>query len=334
MAAGLGTRLRPLTYEVPKPMVPVANRPVIELILRSLASQGFNEVVSNLHWFPETITDHLGDGSALGVELTYSHEEELLGTAGGVRNVRDFFGDEPFLVMAGDALTDVDYQGLMERHTSHDGVATLVVKRVANTREYGVVVIDTDGRVQGFQEKPEPAEALSDLANCMIYAFDPVVFDYFPDDPVIDFAMDVYPALLDGDIPFHIYETDRYWNDVGSPDEYVQGNLDVVEGLVNVEPGGELVTGEADPGEPGEHGLTEPRGPLPAGTELDGRVLVGDGVEIGEGVRFDGPVVVGDGAKIGDGALVKQSVVLPGAEVPAGGFLVQAIVGRYTGLGG
>src|SRR5688572_17369655 len=102
MAAGLGTRLRPLTYEVPKPMVPVANRPVIELILRSLAQDGITEVVSNLHWFPETITGRLGDGSDLGVELTYSQEEELLGTAGGVRNVREFFGDEPFLVLAGD----------------------------------------------------------------------------------------------------------------------------------------------------------------------------------------------------------------------------------------
>src|SRR5918998_456051 len=128
MAAGLGTRLRPLTYEVPKPMVPVANRPVIELILRSLARGGVTDVVSNLHWFPETIEGRLGDGSSLGVNLTFSHEEELLGTAGGVRNVREFFGDEPFLVMAGDALTDIDFGALAAAHSEHDGLATLAVK--------------------------------------------------------------------------------------------------------------------------------------------------------------------------------------------------------------
>ena len=227
MAAGLGTRLRPLTYEVPKPMVPVGNRPVLELILRLLAGQGFTEVISNLHWFPDTIRDRMGDGSALGVELTYSFEEELLGTAGGVRNVREYFGSEPFVVMAGDALTDVDMRALAAAHEAHDGLATLAVKRVADTSEYGVIVTGSDGRIQGFQEKPEPAEALSDLANCMIYAFSPEVFDYFPDQRVVDFALDVFPALLEHDVPFYVHETEAYWNDVGSPPEYLQGNLDV-----------------------------------------------------------------------------------------------------------
>ncbi len=334
MAAGLGTRLRPLTYEVPKPMVPVGNRPVIELILRSLASHGFGQVVSNLHWFPETITGRLGDGSQLGVDLTFEHESELLGTAGGVRGVREFFGDGPFVVMAGDALTDIDLAALAAAHEANDGVATLAVKRVANTREYGVIVTGPDGRIEGFQEKPEPAEALSDLANCMIYAFDPVVFDHFPDEKVIDFALDVFPALLEADVPFYVHETDGYWNDVGSPPEYLQGNLDVVQGLVQVEPAGELVEGEADPDQPGANGLPEARGGLPAGTEVDGRVLVGDGVSVGTGVRFDGPVAIGDGAVVGDGARVKSSVLLPGAEVPAGCYLVGAIAGRSGSLAG
>lgn len=332
MAAGLGTRLRPLTYEVPKPMVPVANRPVIELILRLLATQGFDQVISNLHWFPDTIRARLGDGSRLGVELTYSYEPSLLGTAGGVRNVRDYFGDEPFIVMAGDALTDIDLRALADAHRANDGVATLAVKRVRDPREYGVVITGSDGRIQGFQEKPDPAEALSDRANCMIYALSPEIFDYFPDDEVVDFALDVFPALLDHDVPFYVHETDAYWNDVGSPPEYLQGNLDVVAGAVGVEPAGELVEGEADPGEPGEHGLPEPRGGLPAGTELNGRVLVGSGVDIGEGVRIDGPAVIGGGARIGDGARIKESVLLPGAEVPPGAMLVGAIAGRVGRL--
>ena len=119
--------------------------------------------------------------------------------------------------MAGDALTDVDMRALAEAHQAHDGLATLAVKRVADTSEYGVIVTGAEGRIQGFQEKPDPAEALSDLANCMIYALSPEVFDYFPDQPVVDFALDVFPALLEHDVPFYVHETDGYWNDVGSP---------------------------------------------------------------------------------------------------------------------
>lgn len=332
MAAGLGTRLRPLTYEVPKPIVPVGNRPVLELILRLLAGQGFTEVVSNLHWFPDTIRDRFGDGSDLGVELTYSFEEELLGTAGGVRNVRDYFGSEPFVVMAGDALTDADLRALADAHAANDGLATLAVKRVTDTREYGVIVTGADGRIQGFQEKPDPAEALSDLANCMIYALSPEIFDYFPDQQVVDFALDVFPALLEHDVPFYVHETDAYWNDVGSPPEYLAGNLDVALGHVGVEYGGELVEAVADPGTPGESPLGEERGGLPADCEVDGPVLVGDGVSVGAGVRIDGPAVIGDGAVIGEGARIKGSLLLPGAEVPAGCYLVGAIAGRSGSL--
>jgi mannose-1-phosphate guanylyltransferase len=336
MAAGLGTRLRPLTYEIPKPMVPVANRPVIEHILRLLARHRFVEVIANLHWFPETIRGHLGDGSRLGIELTYSYEEKLLNTGGGVWNVRDYLtqGDGSFLVMAGDSLTDVDLRALCEAHAAHDGVATLTVKRVPNVSEFGVVVTDADGRVQGFQEKPDPAEALSDLANCMIYAFRPEILDYFPDPPYVDWAKDIFPLLLDHDVPFYTHTADRYWNDVGSLPELRRGNLDCLDGLVEVEPAGELVAGEADPDSPGEGGLSQARAGLPAGTEVDGRVLVADGVGVGRGVRIDGPAVIGRGARIGDGARLKESVLLPGAEVPAEALVPESLIGRRGALTG
>jgi mannose-1-phosphate guanylyltransferase/mannose-1-phosphate guanylyltransferase/phosphomannomutase len=319
MAAGLGTRLRPLTYEAPKPMVPVANRPVIEHILRLLATHGFTEVVCNLHWFPDAIRDALGDGSEFGLELSYSFEEELLGTAGGVRNVREFFGDEPFVVMAGDALTDVDLRALADAHQASDGIATLVAKRVTNTSEYGVIVTDTEARVQGFQEKPDPAEALSDRANSMIYAFDPAIFDYFPDRPVVDFALDVFPALLDGDVPFHVHETSGYWNDVGSVSEYLQGNLDAVTGAVAVRADGDFVDGSDDETEPAEQA---------GGWRASGPVLVGADAEIAAGAVVNGPAVIGSGARIGPDSLVKESVLLAGADVPPGSFLVGSIAGR------
>jgi mannose-1-phosphate guanylyltransferase len=317
MAAGLGTRLRPLTYEVPKPLVPVVNRPIMEHILRLLPRHGFGDVIANLHWFPETIRDRFGDGSSLGISLTYEYEEELLGTAGGVRNVASFFGDEPFLVMAADALTDIDLSGLRAAHEANGGIATLAVKRVANVSEFGVVIAGSDRRVQGFQEKPDPAEALSDLASCMIYVLEPEIFDYFPDKPAVDFALEVFPALLENDVPFHVHRIDAYWNDVGSLPEYIQGNLDALEGAVAVEGRGSLldpVGGEEaiEAGDPGVHGP----------------VLVGDGCDVDTAARLDGPLVVGDGCAIGPGARVKHSVLLPGSQVAADAIVAGAIYGH------
>jgi len=302
LAAGLGTRLKPITFEVPKPMVPVLDRPVMAHIVRSLEAQGFDDLVANLHYYPDTIRGYFGD------RLTWSYEEELLGTAGGVRNVADFFGDEEVVVISGDALTDLDVRGLVARHRAAGGIATLTVKKVPDTREYGVVVHDADGRIQGFQEKPDPAEALSDLGNCGIYCFSPEIFDYFPDHPFADWAQDVFPALLENDVPFHIHEIDTYWNDVGSLDELRQGTFDVLAGAVKLD-----VPGSA------AH---------PAAVEGEGDVWVGEGCEIGEGVTFMPPVVVGDGSRIGDGAALRGSIVFPGTEVPAGGILIGAIAGH------
>jgi mannose-1-phosphate guanylyltransferase/mannose-1-phosphate guanylyltransferase/phosphomannomutase len=328
LAAGLGTRLRPITYAIPKPMVPVVNRPVMEHSLRLLARHGFREAIANLHWFPETIEDRFGDGSDFGLELTYSREERLLGTAGGVRNAADFLGDS-FLVVAGDALTDLDFTAMREFHESHDGLATVATKRVADTDQYGVVITGDDGRIQGFQEKPDPAEALSDLANCGIYMFGSEIFDYFPgeghrspagddDQPpgFVDWALDVFPALLEGDVPFRAHEIDAYWNDIGSVEEYVQGNFDALRGDLRIAGHHQVADGiYAD-----------------AGSDLDGvkvraPVLVGAGCEIGIGAELHGPVVVGDGARIGAAARVRDAVVLPGAELGPGAVAVGGVFG-------
>jgi mannose-1-phosphate guanylyltransferase len=329
LAAGLGTRLRPITYEIPKPMVPVLNRPLMEHIVRLLARHGFTETIANLHWFPETIEGHFGDGSEFGVELAYSCEEALLGTAGGVRNVADFLGDS-FLVVAGDALTDIDFGAMRDFHESHDGLVTLATKRVPDTDQYGVVIAGEDGRIQGFQEKPDPAEALSDLANTCIYMFRSEVFDFFPqpgaskaakaDDvpEFADWAMDVFPALLENDVPFYSHEIDAYWNDVGNLDELRQGNLDALRGEVEVDPGApEVSAGVRAASDLGDAELTAP-------------VLVGAGVELGEGVRIDGPAILGDGCRIGDGAHIRDSILLGGTELCAGGILIGAIAGKAT----
>ena len=329
LAAGLGTRLRPITFAMPKPMVPVLNRPVMEHIVRLLARHGFGEAIANLHWFPETIEGHFGDGSGFGIELSYSREEQLLGTSGGVRNAAGFLGDS-FLVISGDALTDIDLGAMREFHESHDGIATLATKRVSDTSQFGVAITGADGRIQGFQEKPEPAEALSDLANCGIYMFRAEIFDFFPEpgasvaagegDPpgFADWAMDVFPALLENDVPFYSHEIDAYWNDIGNLDELRQGNLDALRGQVQVEPGAPEVA----------EGVRS-ASPL-GGAEVEGPALIGAGVELGSGVRIQGPAIVGDDCRIGAGAWIRDSILLAGTELSAEAMLVGAIAGRVA----
>jgi len=313
LAAGLGTRLRPLTYEITKPMVPVLDRPVMEHILDLIDRHSFEGTIANLHYFPETIREYFGE------RISYSFEEQLLGTAGGVRACAEFFGDEPFLVISGDALTDIDLSAFAKRHRDAGGIATLAVKRVPDTREYGVVLHDGDGRITGFQEKPEPDEALSDLGNCGIYMFDPRIFDYFPDTPFVDWAKDVYPALLENDVPFYIHELSEYWNDVGSLAELRQGTFDALQGKLHLEMQGQ----ELQPG------LTVVGGsPLREDTEIDGAVWIGRDVRIGTGVRLMGPIVLGDGATVGDGAQLRESIVFPGTELAAGSILIGAIAGH------
>ncbi len=313
LAAGLGTRLRPLTYEISKPMVPVLDRPVMAHILDLLDRHGTNEVVANLHHFADAIRDYFGD------RVSYSFEPELLGTAGGVRNCKDFFAGETFLVISGDALTDIDVGAMAARHREAGGIGTLAVKQVADTREYGVVLHDREGRITGFQEKPEPDEALSDLGNCGIYIFEPEIFDYFPEEPFVDWAHDVFPALLEHDVPFFIHEVREYWNDVGSLAELRQGTFDALRGELRLEIEGR----EVSPGV-----VVAGAGALPLGAEVDGPVWIGRDVELGEHVRLTGPVVVGDGARLGERVQLRDSIVFPGTAVGAGSILIGAIAGH------
>jgi mannose-1-phosphate guanylyltransferase len=326
LAAGLGTRLRPLTYEIPKPMVPVLDRPVMAHILDLLERHGCEQVIANLHYFPDSIRGYFGERAS----LSYRYEPELLGTAGGVRGCAEFFGGEPFLVISGDALTDIDLTALSARHRETGGVATLAVKQVLDTREYGVVLHDRSGRVTGFQEKPEPEEALSNLGNCGIYMFDPAIFDYFPERPFADWAQDVFPTLLEHDVPFFIHEIGEYWNDVGSLGELRQGTFDALHGELRLQVEGEeiapgvILAGAAEDGG---------RAGLPEGLDAEGPVWIGRGVRIGAGVRLTGPLVLGDGTQVGDGAQLRESIVFPGTEIAAGAILIGAIAG-HSGIMG
>jgi mannose-1-phosphate guanylyltransferase/mannose-1-phosphate guanylyltransferase/phosphomannomutase len=319
---------------MPKPVAPVLNRPIVAWIAELLSKHGFEDVVTNLSYLPEQIRDVLGDGSDFGLQITYSEEPEPLGTAGGVGKVRDFLSEtDSFLIISGDALTNIDLGAMRAAHEANverGAIATLATKRVDDTTQFGVAITDEQGRIQGFQEKPEPAEALSDLANCGIYMFRREIFDHFPppdhkspagddDQPAgfVDWAMDVFPSLLDGDVPFYSHEIHAYWNDIGSVGEFVQGNLDALAGDVGIEPTAPEVSSGVYAG---------------GGSDLDGvrvtaPVLIGPDAHIGEGASLHGAVVVGDGCRLGAGAMLRECVVLPGAEIPAGGLVVGGLYG-------
>jgi mannose-1-phosphate guanylyltransferase len=314
LAAGLGTRLRPLTYEITKPMVPVLDRPVMSHIVDLLDRHGFDEVIANLHYFPDSIERYFGE------RLTYRFERELLGTAGGVRACADFFGSsDAFVVISGDALTDIDLGAFTARHREAGGIATLAVKKVPDTREYGVVLHDRDGRITGFQEKPNLEEALSDLGNCGIYIFEPEIFDYFPERPFVDWAKDVFPTLLENDVPFHMHELKEYWNDVGSLGELRQGTFDALRGELRLQVEGEEVA-------PGV--IVAGESTVPQSVEIEGPVWIGHDVEVGEGARLMGPVVLGDGVRIGERSQLRESIVFPGTAIAPGSIVIGAITGH------
>jgi mannose-1-phosphate guanylyltransferase len=322
MAAGKGTRLRPVTDLLPKPMAPIANRPVLHHILRLLKRHGLEEVVLNLHHMPEVITDHFGDGSTVGVDMHYSYEPELLGTAGGVKKNEGFLGTGTFLVMSGDALTDIDLTGLIAAHRRFGSIATIAVKEVSDPSLYGVVIHDDEGKVVAFQEKPTREEARSYLCNCGIYVFEPEVLSLIPPGEFDDFGTRLFPDLLRQRIPFHCHAFGGYWSDVGNLGEFFRGNADALTGKVAVELPGE----EVRPGV-----WVDQDADIASDCRLESPVVIGRECRLREEAFIEGPAVVGDRTEVGAGAHVARAVVLSDSQVPAGSVIVEGIVGQKPG---
>ena len=321
MAAGFGTRLHPLTGRTAKPMVPILNRPVMEHMLRLLRRHGVDEAAVNLHYHPDKIRGYFGDGSAFGVRLRYNLEPELLGTAGGVGAFREFLGDGTFVVVSGDGLTDIDLSAFVAAHRRHGGIGTLAVKQVDDPSLYGVVVHDGDHRVTGFQEKPPASEALSDLCNCGIYAFEPEIFDHVPQDTFVDWARHVFPALLERHVPFHVWPLRSYWNDVGNIEQYRLSNFDALLGRIKLRvPGRQVAPGVWV----GEGTVIEP------GARLEPPVLLGAGCRVETEAELIGPLIVGDGCVIERGAVLEGVINWDGVKAGRGSRLAGSILGRHV----
>ena len=321
MAAGIGTRLRPVTDLVPKPMAPIVNRPALYHILRLLKRHGLREVVINLHHLPDAIKGYFGDGALMGMDIHYSFEPELLGTAGGVKNNSGFLGGDTFLVMSGDSLTDIDLTGLTAAHHRYGSLATIAVKEVADPSLYGVVVADDDDRVVGFQEKPTLEEARSRLCNCGIYVFEPEILSHILPDQFDDFGRRVFPDLLKEHIPFHAHTVGGYWSDVGNLHEYVRGNGDALARRVDVEiPGVEVRPGV----------WVEEGSEVAPSARIEPPMLIGRDWRIEAEAVVEGPAVIGDDCVVGAGAHVTRSLVLARSHIAPGALLVEGILGQMS----
>lgn len=297
MAGGEGTRLRPLTCDRPKPMVPLANRPIMEHIVRLLAQHEFKHVAVTTWYLPQVIENYFGDGSSWGVNMNYFVEKEPLGTAGSVKNVGF---SERFLVISGDALTDIDLSAAMAFHQSRGAMVTIVLKRVANPLEYGVVLTDEDGRIRRFVEKPGWGQIFSDLVNTGIYIIEPEAMEFCESGRAVDFSRELFPKLLAEGAPLYGWVADGYWSDIGNLEVYRQSHYDILAGKVKAQPKGIKLAAGIWLGKGVE---------LESGAQIQGPVVIGDYCQIRAGSRILPYTVLGPYTVVGRGASIKRSIL-------------------------
>jgi mannose-1-phosphate guanylyltransferase / phosphomannomutase len=322
MAGGEGTRLRPLTSNAPKPMMPLANRPMMEHIVTLLRRHGFEDIVVTVAFMANHIRTYFGDGSEYGVRMVYATEENPLGTAGSVRNAMDEL-DERFLVISGDVLTDIDLGRIVDFHDEKKSLATIGLVAVENPLEFGIVITREDGSIERFLEKPSWGQVFSDTINTGIFVLEPEIFDYIAPDRSVDFSSEVFPALLADGKPIYGAVADGYWEDVGTLEAYLKSHKDILDGQVQVEvPGFELGDGVFL----GEGAEVHPE------AVLTGPAIIGDYCRVEAGARVGEYTVLGTNVRVRSGADIQRSVVHDNTYLGEGARLRGAIVGRACDL--
>ena len=321
MAGGSGTRLRPLTCDFPKPMVPILNRPIAEHIINLLKRHQITEVIATLHYLPDVMRDYFQDGSDFGVQMTYAVEEDQpLGTAGCVKNIAELL-DETFLVISGDSITDFDLSAAIEFHKQQKSKATIVLTRVPNPIEFGVVITDKEHRIRRFLEKPSSSEIFSDTVNTGTYILEPEVLDYLPENQESDFSKELFPLLLEKGEPIYGYIASGYWCDVGHLDAYRESQYDGLHRKVKLDYAYE----EQSPGVwVGQNTFIEPS------AKLEAPCLIGSNCRIGARVRISAGTVVGDNVTIGADANLKRPIIWNGAIIGEEAHLRACAIGRGT----
>lgn len=322
MAGGEGTRLRPLTSMRPKPMVPIVNQPVMEHILGLVKHHGMDEVVATLMFMPQVIEDYFGDGEEWDVNISYAIEETPLGTAGSVKNAEEAL-TEPFLVISGDALTDIDLRKVIEFHDSHDGPVTIALKRVPDPLEFGVVITDEAGRITRFLEKPSWGQVFSDTINTGIYVLDPMIFDHIPADEPYDFSSQLFPDLMKKGFPLYGCVVDGYWCDVGSLDSYRQVHRDILDDKTMI----------YVPGAKARNSVWVGKGAdVDPGAHIGNKVVIGVNTKVRRGAVLGDYTVIGDNCLIDYDADLQHSIVWSDSFIGAGSELKGTVVCRRADI--
>jgi len=307
MAGGEGTRLRPMTANQPKPLLPVTNRPIMEHVLRLLKKHGFEETIVTVQFLAALVRNYFGDGEDVGMFLQYATEEMPLGTAGSVKNAEDALKDSPFLVISGDALTDMDLTEMCRFHKENGALVTVGLTRVPDPLEFGIVIADEDGRIQRFLEKPTWGQVFSDTVNTGVYIMEPEVLAEVSAKESVDWSHDVFPKLLARGAPIFGYISDKYWEDVGTLESYMKAQADVLSGKVEVDI---------------------------AGFEVSPGMWIAEGADVDPDAVLKGPLVIGDYAKIEAGATIREySVIGANVVVKEGAFIHRAVVHNNVFVG-
>ncbi|MBG1259946.1 sugar phosphate nucleotidyltransferase [Nostoc commune] len=337
LAAGKGTRVRPITYTIPKPMIPILQKPVMEFLLELLRRHGFDQIMVNVSHLAQEIENYFRDGQRFGVQIAYSFEGkiddegklegEAIGSAGGMRRIQDFspFFDDTFVVLCGDALIDLDLTAAVKWHKAKGAIATIITKSVPKEEvsSYGVVVTDEEGRVKAFQEKPSTEEALSTNINTGIYIFEPEVFNYIPSGVEYDIGSHLFPKLVEIKAPFYAIPMDFEWVDIGKVPDYWRAIRGVLLGEIkNVQiPGHEVAPGIYT-------GLNVAVNWDKV--DITGPVYIGGMTRIEDGAKIVGPAMIGPNCWICSGATVDNSVIFEWSRLGPGVRLVDKLVfGRY-----
>jgi NDP-sugar pyrophosphorylase family protein len=319
LAAGVGSRLDPLTRNLPKPLVPIVNRPVMEHIVVLLAKHGFQEIMVNLHYLGDQIESFFGDGRHLGVNIHYSYEDQLWGDAGSVKRVEDFFKDETFIVVGGDDLADIDLTRLVRTHRDKKALATIALSLVDDPSEYGIVLMNEEGRITRFMEKPKGEVIFSNTANTGVYVFEPEVFELIPRNTFYLFGKQFFPQMLEQRRPLYGHLTASYWKDVGNLAVYQQTHYDALAGRVAINFPMKEVRKYVWIGDNVE---------IDPSAEIGYPVAIGNDCRIESGAKVLENTIIGNGCAVERGAVVKESILWDGAVVMRDTWLERCVVGK------
>jgi len=317
MAAGAGTRLRPLTQRVPKPMVPVAGKPVLEYTLINLRKQGITDVILNLHAYPEQIQNYFGDGSRMGLNLSYSNEPTLMGTAGGVKKAEWFLKGGTFIVMSGDGLTAIDLQRLIRFHHQKKSLATMALSPVDIRFDYGITMTSPAGKISRFVEKPSWGDVFCNQVNSGIYVFEPEIFSHIPARTFYDFGKQVWPDLMKRKKPIYAQSSNQFWCDIGNLSEYRRAHHDVLDGRVGLPISGQ---------KRGRGIYVGAHTVIDRSVKIQGPCWIGDNVRIARGTTLGPYTFIGSGSRIGNGVILEDSILWDRVQIGDHSALHHAIV--------